>query len=246
MIDQKKPSIYTFIIGGCMKGKSMGIIQLLLSLLIMFLFNAFYWKILSLFGLRLSGDAYIIADFIKNLLMTIIIFVIYYRNIKAGKTRFNKTFLNSFIYSVSCFVFLLVITIVLHEVLNYFGNPRGISIPYRFTNYFNAKFTLSSALNLIVDAVFMPFLLCVVFPLGISSVIKKSGSASLIAGVVYGIIYAIRLNTSIEVALFVALTPAVIVMMLTYLYKTNQNIWSVIITYICYVLFGVFAINYIM
>ncbi len=228
-----------------MKGKTMGIIQLGLSILIMFLFNTFYWKVLSLFGLHLTGIAYTIANFIKHLLVCLIVFAIYYRNIKAGKNKFNKSFLNSFIYCVSCFVFLLVITIILHELLNYIGNPRGIKINYSFHNYFATKFTLDAALNLVVDAVFMPFLLCVVFPLGFSNIFKHSTSASMLAGLTYGVIYAIGLNANFEYAIMHALTPALIVVMLTYLYKNNQNIWSVIITYICYVLFGVFAINYI-
>lgn len=228
-----------------MKNKTMGVVQLILSIIVIMLFSAFFFKVLSLFGLHFTGTAYVIANFIKHLLISLIVFVIYYRNIKAGKNKFGKTWLNSFIYCVSCFVFLLVITVLLHELLNYLGNPRGISVPYNFTNYFSTKFTISSALNLIVDAVFMPFLLCVVFPLGFSNIFHKSGTASVLAGLTYGVINAINLNTSIEGALFMCLTPAVIVMLLTYLYKTNQNIWSVILTYICYVLFGVFAINYI-
>lgn len=228
-----------------MKSKTMGIVQLALSILIFVLFHFFYWKILGLFGLHFSGIAYEIANFVKYLLITLIVFVVYYKNIKAGKNKFNKTFLNSFIYCLACFVFLIVITILLHNFLNYIGNPRGISIGYDFTNYFKHKFTLSFALNFIVDCIFVPFLLCVIFPLGFSNIIKRSMSASFTSGLVYGIIYAIGLNSSFEYALFHALTPACLIMLLTYLYKTNQNIWSVIITYVCYVLFGIFAINYI-
>lgn len=228
-----------------MKNKTMGVVQLILCIVVIMLFNAFFFKVLSLFGLHFTGDAYVIANFIKHLLITLVVFVIYYRNIKSGKTRFGKTWLNSFIYCVSCFVFLLVITVLLHKLLNYLGNPRGITVPYNFTNYFSTKFTITSALNLIVDAVLLPFLLCVVFPLGFSNIFKKSGTASLLAGLTYGVIYALSLNTSIERALFLSITGPVIVMLLTYLYKTNGNIWSVILTYICYVLFGVFAINYI-
>lgn len=228
-----------------MKNRTMAIVQLILCIVVIFLVRTFFFKVLSLLGLNFTGVAYTIANFIKHLLTAIITFIIYYRNIKSGQKKFGKTWLNSFIYCVSCFVFLLVVTVLLHNALNYLGNPRGINVAYNFTNYFSAKFTISSALNLVIDAIILPFLLCVVFPLGFSNIFKKSGGASLIAGVTYGIINAINLNTSIEGALFLSITPAVIVMLLTYLYKTNQNIWSVILTYICYVLFGIFAINYI-
>lgn len=228
-----------------MKGKAGGIIQLLLSILVMFLFYKFYFKIFGVFGIKFSGTAYEIADFVRHILVAVIIFVIYYKNIKAGQNKFNKTFLNSLIYSVACFVFLIIITILVNKLVNYIGNPRGIVIGYNFTNYFDNHFNLKFALNFIEDAILIPFLLCILFPLGLSNIFKKEGTASIACGLIYGILYGVSLNTSFQMALFQSITPALIMVMLTYLYKTNHNIWSVVITYICYVLFGIFAINYI-
>lgn len=245
MVDVKKISIYNLNIGDSMKSKTLAIIQLVMSILLYVLVDGYFFKVLGLFGLHFKGLAYEIANTIKYLLITLVIFVIYYKNIKAGKTKFGKTWINSLIYCVACFVFLILVTIVLHDFLNYIGNPRGISIGYKFTNYFDNRFTLSFALNLVVECIFMPFLLCIIFPLGFSNVIKKSSTASLVSGLTYGIVYGVMLHTSFENAIFYSLTPAILVALLTYLYKTNQNIWSVIVTYICYVLFGIFAINYI-
>ena len=235
--------IYNLSIGDDMKNNMKGIIQLALSILIFVLFHFFYWKVLGLFGFYPEGIIYEIMKFIKYTLISIIVFVIYYGNIKHGQSRFNKTLVNNIIYSVACFVFLIIITILLHEAINYIGATK---VGYNFTNYFNQKFTLSFALNLIIECIFIPFLLCVVFPLGFSNIFKRSGTASILSGLTYGVIVAINYNASFEYALYHALTPAVVVMMLTYLYKTNQNIWSVIITYIMYVLIGIFAINYIL
>lgn len=228
-----------------MKNNMKGIIQLALSILIFILFHFFYWKVLHLFGFYPKGMIYEIMNFIKYTLISIIVFVIYYGNIRHGQSRFNKTLLNNIIYSVACFVFLIVITILLHELLNYIGNSRGIEVGYSFTNYFKRQFTLSFALNLIIECIFIPFLLCVIFPLGFSNIFKRTGTACILSGLTYGIIKAISFGSSFEYALYHALTPAVVIMLLTYLYKTNQNIWSVVITYIMYVLIGVFAINYI-
>ena len=225
-----------------MKGKLGGIVQLRLSIRILWLVNSFFFDVLGMLGISLSGNAYEIANFGKYALITLIIFVIYHGNIKAGKNKFDKSLLNSVIYSVACFVFLIVITIGLHELLKFIDHP----VSYNFTNYFDNHFNLSFALNFIIETIFMPFLLCVIFPLGFSNVIKKNGTATLLSGLTYGILYGISLNTSFEVALFASITPAIVIALLTYLYKTNQNIWSVIITYISYVLFGIFAINYIL
>lgn len=229
-----------------MKSKVLAIIELLISILLYILVDTYFFKVLGMIGLHFSGISYTIANFIKYLLICLIVFAIYYRNIKAGKRAFGKTWLNSLIYCVACFAFLIIVTILLHDFLNYIANPRGISISYNFTNYFNKHFTLSSALDLVIEAIFMPFLLCIIFPLGFSNVIKKYSTASITSGLVYGVIYGISLNKTFETAFYLSITPAFIVVLLTYLYKTNQNIWSVIITYICYVLFGIFAISYIM
>lgn len=229
-----------------MKGKVKGIIQLALSILIFVLFNQFYYKVLGLFKFNLSGIGYDIANFIKYLLISLIVFVIYYGNIKSGKHKFNKTLLNSFLYCLACFVFLIVVTILLHKLLNYLGASRGITVGYEFSNYFSQKFTAKFALSFVVETIFMPFLLCIIFTLGFSNIIKKSVPAAVIAGLVYGVIYALGLKASFEYSLFHAVTPATIIMMLTYLYKNNHNIYSVVVTYICYILFGTFALSYIL
>ena len=153
-----------------MKSKVMSILQLILSIAVIVLLNMYYFTLLKLFHLNLSGDSYIIADTIKYLIMSMIVFIIYHKEIKSGKNKFNRHLLNRVIYSVACFVFLVVITIVVREALKYFGHDPM----YHFTNYFNQSFTLNFVLSLIINAIFIPFLLCIVFPLGFSNIFKKS------------------------------------------------------------------------
>ena len=228
-----------------MKGKVGGIVQLLLSILVIFLFHNLYFNILGVFGFHFTGISYEIVNFIKYLLVCIIVFVIYHGNVKKGQNKFNKALLTSILFSAACFIFLVTITILINKLVNYFGNPNGINIGYGFTNYFDNSFNLSFALNFIREAIFIPFLLCIIFPLGFSNIIKKDGTATLICGIVYGILYGISLKTNLQTAIFHSITPAILMATLTYLYKMNNNIWTVYITYVCYVLFGIFAINYI-
>lgn len=228
-----------------MKGSTKSIIQLALSILVFVLFHFFYWKVFSFVGLHFSGMMYEIMNFIKYLLISVIVFFIYSGSIRTGKSRYKKAMLNNIIYSVACFVFLIVVTILLHNGLNYLSTSTGVTVGYNFTNYFQSKFTLSFALNLIEECLFIPFLLCVIFAVGFSELFKSNGFASIMSGIAYGVVYALSLNATFKYALINSLTPAVIVCLLTYLYRTNNNIWSVIITYSIYVLVGIFAINYI-
>ena len=224
------------------KGTGKGIIQLGLSILIMVLFQMFYFKVLSLARINLDGILYEIADLIRYILVTFIVVVIYFGNIKSGRSRFDKSLLNSLIYAIACFVVLVLITIGIHEVINRFCH---VGLGYSFTNYFNMSFSVGLMFRLIKEVIIIPFLLCIIFPLGFSNIIKNSFGASLLAGLVYGIINALGLHVDLQTAIYCSITPALVVFSLTYLYKANNNIWSVYITYVLYVLFGSFAIGYL-
>ena len=224
------------------KGTGKGIIQLALSIAIVVIFQLFFFKVLSFFGVHLSGMAYEIADLVRYVIATLIIVIIYHGNIRAGRRGFNKNFLYSLIYAIACFVVLVLITIGIHTLVNKYS---GVHIDYSFTNYFVKTFEIGLVFRIIKEVIIMPFLLCIIFPLGFSNIIRNSFAASLISGLTYGIIYAIGLHTSFESAIFLSLTPALVVFSLTYLYKANNNIWTVYITYVLYVLFGSFAINYL-
>jgi len=224
-----------------MKDKIGGIVQLALSILVFVLFHFFYFKLFNLFNLKISKE---IITFIGYLLICIIIFVIYYRNIKAGQHKYKSTLLNSVVYSIACFAVLIVATVLIHKFLKYIGTPKGIKVEYMFTNYFVKQFNLSFALNLIEDVIFKPFLLCVIFPLGISNIIKGTKTSAIVSGLAYALLSVLYSHYTFEGALYALLTPFVIVMLLTYLYKTNNNIWTCFITYCMYVLFGIFLVQY--
>lgn len=228
-----------------MKGKTSGIVELLLSILVIIIFHFFYYRFLGLFGFHPKGTIYLIMDTIKYALISVIIFFIYYKYIIHGHRQYNKTFLNNLIYSVATFIFLIVITIVLHDLLNSIGSAKGLKVTYNFVDYFHQKFTLTFVLNFLKGVIFIPFLLCVIFPLGFSCIFKKNFTASIISGLTFGILYGLNRGGTFETALFYSITPGVIMLTLTYLYKANKNIFAVIITYIIYVLFGLFLINYI-
>lgn len=237
---------YNFIIGDDMKDGAIGIIKLVVSILIIFLINTFFFDALGLINIKPTGTGLSIAIFIKYLAISASIFGIYYRNILASKIKVSRSKFANMIYCLACFLFLILITIILHQTLNLIGKSKGISIGYYFKDYFNQKFSIELVLNIIIESVFMPFLLCVIFPLGFSTIFKRNVTSVTLSGISYGILYGLSLNTSLEIAIMRSITPACIVMLLTYLFKINNNIVSVIVTYAIYVLFGIFAINYIL
>lgn len=224
------------------KGTGKGIIQLALSILIMVLFQLFYFKVLGFFGLHFSGMAYEIADLVRYIIVTVIVFIIYSGSIKSGRSKFNNSLLNSIIYAIACFIVLILITIGIHTLVNKFS---GVVLGYSFTNYFKITFDIGLVFKIIKEVIIIPFLLCIIFPLGFSNIIKSRFAASLMASLTYGIIYGILLHAPLDSVIYSCITPALVVFSLTFLYKENNNIWTVYITYVLYVLFGTFAINYL-
>ena len=97
---------------------------------------------------------------------------------------------------------------------------------------------------MIIDIIIKPFILIVLFPLGVSNIVKNATTASIVSGLLYGLIYALGLHTTIEIAFFIVLVPSLIMMLITYLYKTNNSIWMVYVSYVLYIAFGSFVLRY--
>lgn len=224
-----------------MKSKTAGFIRLIISIVLLLVFHYFYYDILSLIGIKVNGDIKVITDLIKYLLLASITFGMYFTSIKSGRNRYEKSLFSSILYSVVCLVFLVVITILVHEGLKKIGKP----IPYMFTDYFNIPLSMNYIYKFASEVILMPFILVMIFPLGFSQSFKSSFTASLLAGLSYGILYGFLNNLSLNAMLLNGITPAIIIAFLTGLYRNTKNIWTVYITYSCYILFGIYILGYL-
>lgn len=228
-------------IGDVMKNDSVkGIIQLVLSVLVYYILENYFFFLLGKVGIHLEGDAYNYACFGRNVLTCVIIYLIYRSNLHGSKSRFSKSLITSAIFSVGTFVLLVFVNFLLHKVVGAFHPVNG----YGFTNYFNHTFSISYALGLINDIILRPFLLVVIFSLGVSNILKHIGTASIVSGLLYGVVMMLGLNCSIEQAFWIVLIPSMIMMLVTYLYKTTGNIWMVYIAYALYVGCGFHVLRY--
>lgn len=220
-----------------------GLIKLILSILIYYVLNIFYFKLLGLVGLHFTGDAYTIANFIKYLIMALIVGILYHGDINLSIHKYHKTILTSLIFTVGTVVLLVFLNVVLHKLISSLG---GMTTGYGFTNYFQNTLTLSSALEIIEQCIIIPFLVVVIFSLGVSKVIRNINAYSIISAILYGLLLGLTLNTTFYVALMSVIVPSVIILLLTYIYKANSSIWMCIISYILYITFGAFIVGYVL
>jgi membrane protease YdiL (CAAX protease family) len=96
-----------------------------------------------------------------------------------------------------------------------------------------------------IDLVFIPFIVTVIYVLGVSNIIKNKTTASVVSGILYGVIHIMNYNCSLECSFFIVLIPSIIIMLLTYLYKTTNNIWMVFISYILFKGLGYQILRYL-
>jgi len=232
---------YNVNIGDDMKNDSVkGIIQLVLAVLFCYAFEHFFFWALGKIGLHFSGDMYLIMNTIKYAILCVIVYIIYQSKIKSSKNKFNKSIITSAIFSIGSFVLLVFVNFILHKAI---GTVHALD-GYGFSDYFSQSFNLGLALNLIVNVIFKPFLLVVVFCLGVSNIVRKVWPCSILAGILFGLFYAFNLNASIETAFWLSIIPSCVVLLSTYFYKTTQNIWMVYISYVLYIGCGIFVLRY--
>lgn len=233
--------IYNVNIGDYMnKEDAKSIFQLILSIAIYYIVDNYFFYLLDKIGVNLSGDTYLIASSLRYLLVGIIIYFIYRANIHASKSKFGRTWVLSVIFSVGAFVLLVFANFILHKIVGIFYELDG----YGFINYFNKSFTFESILDLITNVIFKPFIMVVIFPLGVSNIIKNVNTSSILSGVLYGILIGIGLNLPIEATIFAVLIPSLIMMIITYLYKANQNIWMIYVSFVLYIGLGFYVLRY--
>ena len=233
--------IYNGIIGDVMKNDSVkGIIQLVLSVLVYYILENYFFFLLGKIGIHLSGDIYNYACFGRYVLICVIIYILYRSNLHGSKTRFTKSLITSLILSTGTFILMVFVNFLLHKAIGAFHPVNG----YGFVNYFGHSFSISYALGLITDVILRPFLLVVIFSLGVSNIFRHVSTASIVSGLLYGVVMMLGLNCSIDQAIWVVLIPSLIMMLVTYLYKTTGNIWMVYIAYALYVGCGFYVIRY--
>ena len=233
--------IYNGIIGDVMKNDSVkGIIQLVISVLVYYILENYFFFLLGKVGIHLEGDIYNYACFGRYVLICVIIYLIYRSNIHGSKSRFSKSFITSAIFAVGSFVLLVFCNFLLHKLIGLVHPING----YGFTNYFAHSFDINYALGLIIDIILRPFLLVVIFILGVSNIIRITSGSAITSGLLYGVFMMLGYNCAIETAFWLVLIPSLIVMLMAYLYKSTGNIWLVYIAYVLYVGCGFYALRY--
>ena len=233
--------IYNVNIGDDMKNDSVkGIIQLVLGVLVCYVLENYFFFLLSKVGLNFSGNMYVIMNVVRYGLACIIVYILYHAKIRSSRNKFTKSIITSIVFSVGSFVLLVFVNFILHKAIGTFHPIEG----YGLSNYFSSSFNVWTALSILLNVFFKPFLVIVLFCLGLSNIIRKVWPTAIISGVLFAIMYALNINAAFPVAIWYGIIPGAIIALATYFYKTTQNIRMVYIAYVLYVSCGIYVLRY--
>lgn len=216
-----------------MKDFAVNLIRLLLSFIILLFSEEYFYKFLSLFKINISKT---ITTIILYIIISFFIYLIYKPELKSEFKKFKRKFMSNMIYAFVAFLIIFVVMLVSNYILSVIAKSFYISYnSISFYNIFNKPFNLDLIIEFLKNIILIPFLKVTIFDLGVNRLFSYSGSiiASGLAAALYnaylikGTIGYMIINSSLTFILF---------MLLTVIYRKNNNIVTSIVTYSIYTL----------
>ena len=216
-----------------MKDFAVNLIRLLLSFIILFFSEEYFYKFLSLFKINISKT---FTSIILYVLISFFIYLIYKPELKSEFKKFKRKFMSNIVYAFVAFLIIFVTMLVSNYILSviaksFYINYNGIS----FYNIFNKPFNLDLILEFLKNIILIPYLKVTIFDLGVNRLFSYSGSifASGLAAALYN---AYLIKGSIGYMIVNSSLTFILFMLLALIYRKNNNIVTSIVTYSIYIL----------
>ena len=215
-----------------MKEFFINVIKILLSILIIVFCEEYFFKVMELIGLTISNTPFI--SLIIYLIEGIIIYIIYGKELRSAFSKYQDKFANNFLYSIISFIVLFVAMMIANYVLKLISN--SVNITYHglsYYNIFNESFSINTVISFIQNIIIIPFIKVSIFVLGINNLVKgKTGP--LLSGIGYALYTAFLMSGDLSLIILNVIDEFILFMLLSYIYKKNDNITFSIITLVLY------------
>lgn len=224
-----------------MKKSFVNLIKLFLSIIITLFIEEYFFKCTSLIGLKLTETAFI--KLIIYIIEFIIIYIIYKDEINSGFSKYQNKFANNILTTLISFIILFIAMMITNYIVKLIA--ANLSVTYHGLNYINVfekNFDLDLIVVIIKDIIIVPFVIVSIFVLGINNLIGGKTS-SLLSGAAYYIYNAFVLGGKFSNLFIDVIDEFVLVFILSYIYKKNNNIAFSIVTFILYELFAGVLVN---
>lgn len=227
-----------------MKKAFINIIKLLLSIVIVLFIEEYFFKFAALIGLTLTKTTFV--TLIIYIIEFVLIFIIYGEELRSAFSKYRSKIGNNLLYSTIAFVVLFIAMMITSYIVKIIAN--GMNVVYeglQFTNVFNKPFTLDLIITIIVSILIIPFVKVTIFVLGINNLFT-SKFGIFISGLSYALYNAFLMGGKLASVFVACLDDMVLFVILSYIYRKNDNIAFSIITFILYELLSILLMNKIM
>ena len=219
-----------------MKEFLINLIKLFLSIVVVLFIEEYFFKVVGLVGIELSNTPLI--RLIIYSLLGIIIYIIYGEEIRKAFSKYQNKLGSNLLYTIISYIIVFIAMMLLNYILKLLATNLNLTYTgLNFSNIFNEAFDLNLIVIFIVDMLIIPFVKVIVFVLGINNLIKGQ-SALIVSGLCYALYTGFMLGGTLSNIFFDVIDEIVLFMLLSYLYRKNDNIVYSILTLIFYGLFS--------
>lgn len=230
-----------------MKKKLSGLLNIILSIIVVVYFESLAYKILNLIGININNYSNIIRMIINLLIKLIMCFIIYiiFKREHRGR-RGNDNLIKTIFVFVICLISVVVGMYLFGYVVNFIGDIFNIEvIESNFYNIFNKRLNFALIIKIINDYVINPYLYCTIIILSADKLTRRTDTCIVLSGLLAGIIYALSLSGTLGFVIINSLNMFLLFSILTFIYKKHFSIYFIITLYGFYLISNMFILNYI-
>lgn len=223
-----------------MKEFLINLIKLILSVIIVLFVEEYFFKVIGLVGLQLTETP--VVKLIIYIIEFIMIYIIYNRELSSAFSKYQSKFGSNVLYTIISYIVIFIAMMITNYLVKLVAN--SISIKYtglNFINIFNQKFNFDLIVVFLTTMIIIPFVKVTIFVLGINNLFK--GQVGIIfSGLLYALYEAYLIGGNFGNVFIDVIDEFVLFMLLSYVYRKNDNIAYSIITLILYELFSALLI----
>lgn len=230
-----------------MNKKIVGLVGIILSVIVLLYFETFIYKVIGLIGINLNNYSNIVITIIDILIKFIMCFIIYIIFKKDFRRRHSR---DNIFKSLLLFIVYLIILVLgmytFNYIIDFLGDIFDISIISKdFYNIFDKTLNFNLVIKIIRDYIIIPFLYCSIIILSVDKLCKRNDTFYILSGLLAGIIYSFSINGTLGYVIINSLYMFMLFLLISIVYKRENNIWFVIMLYSFYLISNIFIINYL-
>ena len=215
-----------------MKEFFINIVKLLLSIIIIFFIEKFFFEFTSFLGLKLTENT--LVTLIIYIIEFTLIFIIYSNEIKSAFSKYQNKLGSNMLYTLISFIVVFITMMITNYIVKLIASNLNITYNgLNLINIFDKTFNFDLIVLFLKSIIIIPFVKVVIFVLGINNLVKGKAS-TIISGLTYALYEGFLIGGKFGNVFIDVIDEFVLFIILSYIYKKNNNIAFSIITFILY------------